>query len=148
MCVPNAWRPLSAPRHSNRTAGHSTKNWMRRERTQVDWQCGSVHCVLIQVLENLSKHSYNWCHSVILVSCRWVQGPASWSSTNFLLAIVSNAEPLKSLRLFSWASRGSQFCFNYCSCRSWWSCRSCSSPWWARQIFFFLRLNRFIQFFV
>ena len=61
----------------------------------------------------------------------------SWSSTNFLLAIVSNVEPWNlfnssiSLRLFSWASRRSQFCFNNCSWRSWWSCR-CRSSAWAR----------------
>ena len=28
-------------------------------KTQVDWQRGNVHCVLIQHLENLSNHSYN-----------------------------------------------------------------------------------------
>ena len=31
-CVPNAWRPFSAARHSYRTASHSTRNWMRWER--------------------------------------------------------------------------------------------------------------------
>ena len=79
----------------------------------------------------------SFCNSCILpVSSRIV----SWSSTNFLLASVSNVEPWNrfnssiSLRLFSWASRRSQFCFNNCSWRSWWSCRSRSSPWWARQI--------------
>ena len=43
-------------------------------KTQVDCQRGNVHCVLIQHLENLSNHSYNWFHSSILVSCQWVQG--------------------------------------------------------------------------
>ena len=42
--------------------------------TLVDWQRGIVHCVLIQHLENLSNHSSNLSHSVILVSCLWVQG--------------------------------------------------------------------------
>ena len=28
-------------------------------KTQVDWQRGNVHCVLIQHLENLSNRSYN-----------------------------------------------------------------------------------------
>ena len=27
--------------------------------TQVDWERGMVHCVLIQHLKNLSNHSYN-----------------------------------------------------------------------------------------
>ena len=79
----------------------------------------------------------SFCNSCILpVSSRIV----SWSSTNFLLAIVSNDEPWNrfnsyiSLRLFSWASRRSQFCFNNCSWRSCWSCRRRSSPWWARQV--------------
>ena len=59
----------------------------------------------------------------------------SRSSTNFLLAIVSNVEPWNrfnssiSLRLFSWTSRRSQFCSNNCSWRSCWSRRSRSSPW-------------------
>ena len=34
-----------------------------------------------------------------------------------------------SLRLFSWGSRRSQFCFNNCSWRSWWYCRRRSSAW-------------------
>ena len=77
----------------------------------------------------------SFCSSWILaVSSRIV----SRSSTNFLLEIVSNVEPWNpfnssiSLRLFSWASRRSQFCSNNCSCRSCWSRRSRSSPWWAR----------------
>ena len=79
----------------------------------------------------------SFCNSCILpVSSRIV----SRSSINFLLAIVSNVEPWNrfnssiSLRLFSWAPRRSQFCFNNCSWRSCWSCRRRSSPWWARQI--------------
>ena len=43
-------------------------------KTQVDWQRGNVHCVLLQYLENLSNHSYNWFHSAIPESCLWVQG--------------------------------------------------------------------------
>ena len=31
MCVPNAWRPIFAARHSYRTAQHSTRNWMKWE---------------------------------------------------------------------------------------------------------------------
>ena len=76
-----------------------------------------------------------FCNSCILpVSLRTVSRP----STNLLLAIVSNVEPWNrfnsfiSLRLFSWASRRSQFCFNNCSWRSWWSCRR-RSPAWARR---------------
>ena len=35
--VPNAWRPVSAAQRSQRTALHSTRMWMRWEKTQVDW---------------------------------------------------------------------------------------------------------------
>ena len=35
--------------------------------TQVDWQRGIVHCVLIQNLEYLSNHSYNLFHFAIPV---------------------------------------------------------------------------------
>ena len=90
----------------------------------------------------------SFCNSWILpVSSRIV----SRSSTNFLLAIVSNVEPWNrfnssiSLRLLSWASRSSRLCFTNCSWRSCRSRRSCSSPWWARQISSFLRLDHFIQ---
>ena len=97
-----------------------------------DWQRGNVHCVLIQHLEILSNHSYDslisFCNSCIL--------PVSiWIFDQFFLAIVSNVELWNffnssiSLRLFSWASRRSQFCFNNCSSRSWWSCWRCSSAW-------------------
>ena len=54
----------------------------------------------------------------------------SRSSTNLLLAIVSNLDLWNrfnssiSLRLVSSASRRSQFCFNNCSWTSWWSCRN------------------------
>ena len=40
------------------------------------WLTGNVGlsiCVLIQYLENLSNHSYNWLHSLILESYLWVQ---------------------------------------------------------------------------
>ena len=59
----------------------------------------------------------------------------SWSSTNLRLSIVSKVELWNffnssiSLRLFSWASRRSQFCFNNCSWRNRWSCRRRSSAW-------------------
>ena len=78
-----------------------------------------------------------FCNSCILSMKSKI---VSRSSTNFLLANVSNVEPWNrfgssiSLRLFSWASRRSQFCFNNCSWRNWSSCRRRSSPWWARQI--------------
>ena len=74
----------------------------------------------------------SFCNSCILpVSSRIV----SWSSTHLLLAIVSTVEPWNffnssiSLRLFSWASRRSHFCFTNFSWRSWWSCRRRSSAW-------------------
>ena len=79
----------------------------------------------------------SFCNSWILpVSSKIV----SRSSTSFLIAIVSNVESWNrfnssiSLRLFSWASRRSQFCFNNCSWWSCWSRRSRSSPRWVRQI--------------
>ena len=72
------------------------------------------------------------CNSCILpVSSKIV----SWSSTNLRLAIVLKVELWNffnysiSLRLFSWASRNSQFCFNNCSWRSCWSRRWSSSDW-------------------
>ena len=74
----------------------------------------------------------SFCNSCILqMSSRIV----SRSLTNFLLATVSNVAPWNrfnssiSLRLFLWASRRSQFCFNTCSWRSCWSCRHRSSAW-------------------
>ena len=41
------------------------------------------------------------------------------------------------IEIFSWASRRSQFCFNNCSWRSWWSCRRRSSAWarWSSSCF-------------
>ena len=39
MCVPIAWWPFSAARHSYRKAWHSFKNWMRREW---HWSTGNV----------------------------------------------------------------------------------------------------------
>ena len=39
MCVPIAWRPLSAARHSKRTAWHPTRNWIRWENR---WLTGNV----------------------------------------------------------------------------------------------------------
>ena len=39
MCAPNAWRPIFAARHSQRTAQHSTRIWMRWER---HWLTGNV----------------------------------------------------------------------------------------------------------
>ena len=53
----------------------------------------------------------------------------SWSSTNLLLAIVSNVEPWNRFNSSTWTSRRSQFCFNNCSWRIWWSCRRRSSAW-------------------
>ena len=75
----------------------------------------------------------------------------SRSSINVLLAKKSKEELWNffnssiSLRLFSWAARRSHFCFNSCSWRNCWSCRRRWYPWWARQNFVFLRLDRFIQ---
>ena len=76
--------------------------------------------------------SISLCNSCILpVNSKIV----SRSSINFLLAIVSNVEPWNrfnssiSLRLFPWAPRRSQVCFNNCSWRSWWSFRRRSSAW-------------------
>ena len=84
-------------------------------------------------------HTISFCNSCILpVSSRIV----SWSSTNLLLAIVE-CRTLKSLQFFHWnhfnsfiwlslfssTARRSQFCFNSCSWRSWWSCRRRSSAW-------------------
>ena len=51
-----------------------------------------------------------------------------------------------SLRLLSWASRRSQFCFNDCSWRNWRSCRSRSSVSLGTMKFFLLRLDRFTSF--
>ena len=82
---------------------------------------------------------------ILLVSSRIV----SRSSTNFLLAIVSNVELWNrfnssiSLRLCSRASRRSQFCFNYSLWRSCWSFRRRSSAWWARQISSFFATRSF-----
>ena len=74
----------------------------------------------------------SFCNSCILpVSSRIV----SWSSAILLLAIVSKVELWNffnssiSFRLFSWASRKSQFCFNTCSWRSCCSRRWSSSAW-------------------
>ena len=74
----------------------------------------------------------SFCNSCILpVSSRIV----SWSSIKNILVIVSKVELWNffnsyiSLRLFSWTSRRSQFCFNDCSWRSWWSCRRRFSAW-------------------
>ena len=89
----------------------------------------------------------SFCNSCILpLSSRIV----SRSSTNFLLAIVSNVEPWNlnssiSLRLFSWASRKSQFCLNNCSWRSCISSKLVVSLM-STTNFFFLRLDHFIQF--
>ena len=42
------------------------------EVTLVDWERGIVHCVLIQLPENLSNHSYNWLHSVVPEFWPWI----------------------------------------------------------------------------
>ena len=90
----------------------------------------------------------SFCNSCILPVCSRI---VSRSSTTFLLAIVSNVEPRNrfnssiSMRLFSWTSRRSKFCFNNCSWRSCWSCRRRSSPWMSTINFFFFRLDRFTQ---
>ena len=92
----------------------------------VTWECPlRTASASSKSLESLMQ-LISFCNSCILpVSSRIV----SWSSTNLLLAMVSKVEPWNfpnssiSLRLFSWASRRSQFCFNNCSWRSWWSCR-------------------------
>ena len=71
----------------------------------------------------------SFCNSWILPVISKI---VSRSSTHFLHEIVSNVEPWNrfnssiSLRLFSWASRRSQFFSNNCSWRSCWSRRSCS----------------------
>ena len=54
MRVPNTWR-LGIPKE-RQTFRKDSENV---RKTQVDWQRGNVHCVLIQHLENLSNHSYN-----------------------------------------------------------------------------------------
>ena len=98
----------------------------------VTWECPlRTDSVSWKSLESFIQLT-SFCKSCILsVSSRIV----CWSSTNPLLAIVSNVEASNrfyssiSLRLFSWASLRSQFCFSNFSWRSWWSCRSRSSAW-------------------
>ena len=59
MRVPNVWRPIVAAWHSHSTALAFRQELDEVGKTQVDWQRGNVHCVLIQHLENLLSHSYN-----------------------------------------------------------------------------------------
>ena len=73
------------------------------------------------------------CNSCVLAAS---SKRVSWSSTNFLLVMVSKVlwnlfNSSISLMLFSWASLGSQF---YCNNSEWKSCwsRRWSSPAWAR----------------
>ena len=91
----------------------------------------------------------SFCNSWILPARSKI---VSRSSINFLLAIVSNVEPWNrfnssiSLRLFSWASRSSRFCYNNCSWRSCSSRRRCSSPFKSTINLTSLRLDNSIQF--
>ena len=98
----------------------------------VTWECPlRIDSASWKSLESFIQ-LISFCNSCILpVSSRIV----SWSSTYLRLAIVSNVKPWNrfissiSLRLFWWASRKSQFCFNNCSWRSGWSRRWSSSAW-------------------
>ena len=51
MCVPNAWRSLSAARHSYRTAEHSTRNWMRWERHRLTGNVGMSTAYWFSILK-------------------------------------------------------------------------------------------------
>ena len=51
MCVPNAWRPFSAARHSQRTAQHSTRNWMRCERHRLSGNVGMSTAYWFSILK-------------------------------------------------------------------------------------------------
>ena len=120
--VPYAWRPIFAARHSQRTASHSTKTWMRWERNWLTGNVGMSTAYWFSISLESFIQLMSFCNSWILpVSSRIV----SRSSINFLLVIVSNVEPWNrfncfiTLRLFSWASRRFQFCFNNCSWKSW-----------------------------
>ena len=97
---------------------------------------------------SLLDFAWIFCNSCILpVSSRIV----SRSSINFLIEIVSNVNPWNrfnsstSLRLFSWASRRSHFCFNNCSWRSCFILSTSFVSLMSTTNFFFLRLDRFIQ---
>ena len=128
MCVPNAWRPFSRlgiPRKRLSIppgSGWGGKNtgWL------ATWDCPlRTDWAFWKSLESFIQ-LISFCNSCILpVSSRIVFR----SSTNFLLAKVSNVDPWNrfkssiSLKL-TWASRRSQFCFKSCSWRSCCSRRS------------------------
>ena len=135
MRVPNAWRPVSAARHSKRTACiPSGIGWGGNDTGRlVTWEF-PIDSASWKSLESFIQ-LISCCKSCILpVSSKIV----SWSSTYLRLAIVSKVELWNflnssiSLRLFSWASRRSQFCFINCSWRSCWSRRWRSSAWARR----------------
>ena len=120
MRVPNAWRPFFAAR---RYEGRPQQSFWYRMWWEKHWSTGNVG---MSTAYWFSILKISWIIA-IPVSCQW----------DPLIVIVSNVEPWNlfnssiSLRLFSWASRRSQFCFNNCSWRSWWPCRRRSSPAWA-----------------
>ena len=127
MCVPNAWRPFSAARHSKSMSKHAFRNWMKWEW---HWSTGSVKIFPLR-LDSAPWNSYeshilfiSFCYSCIPPESSKI---VSWSSTNLLLAIVSKVELWNflnssiSVRLFWWAWRNSKFCCNNCSWRSCWS---------------------------
>ena len=126
MCVPNAWRPFSAARHSIRISQHSFRNWMRWEW---HWSTGNVGISTANWFSilKLFNHSYNLFHFAIPVFGQKVPEIVSWSSTSLRLAMVSKVELWNffnssiSLRLLWWAWRNSKFCCNNCSWRSCWN---------------------------
>ena len=120
--------PLGIPRERLSWGGKDT-GWL------ATWECplrtDSASWKSLESFRQLTSFCGSW---ILAVSSLIV----SRSSINFLLETVSKVEPCNRfnstilLRLFSWASRRSQFCSNNCSWRSCWSRRCWSSPWWAR----------------
>ena len=121
MCVPNAWRPFSAARHSKRTAWHPFRYWMRWEW---HWSTGNVgistanwfsiqkllwitHTIyfIVQIMYSARKFQYSVLILEEFSSCHRIE----CGTLNFLNSSIS-------VRLLWWASRN--------------SCHSC--PWRSR----------------
>ena len=127
-------RPIVAARHSQRTTGHSTRNWMRWEN--IGWLVTWEFPLRTDSASWTSLESFipliSLCNSWIFPVSSWI---VSWSPTNLRLSIVSMVELWNffnssvSLKLLSWASRKSKFCSNNLSWRSYWSRRWSSSAW-------------------
>ena len=63
LCIPNAWRPIFAARHSNGTAKHSTRNWMRWERHRLTVNVGMSTAYWFSILK-----IYRIYHTIVFIS--------------------------------------------------------------------------------